>query len=207
MSTAYPPSLNSTLSAINFIDFSKEYYQFSPNVEKFVSEIKDDFLKDALKTFLTGAVRGHDLLRALRQRADERYEDSVAKIAELRSISKFLPAVGWAVAMSATFWLFGTGTGVENYVARSSFAFSCMMVGIFYGLTIMYYFVDPTVRKIEKYAFAVRVKDILIIESVSHLMRKNTAYEVFEAVNLNLPDEQKLVFNEFFTSKELQKAS
>lgn len=196
-----PPNLN---VLYELIDFSKEYYQFSPNLENFVAGIKDDFLKDSLKTFLGGAVRGHDMLRALRKRADARYEANVAKICDLRSISKFLPAVGWAVALCATFWLFGTGTSVENYMLRSSFAFTTIMVSIFYGLSVLYYFVEPTVLKIEKLAYAVRAKDILVIEAISHLMKKNTAYEVFEAVNLNLPEDKKLKYNEFFPSTELK---
>src|SRR5690606_8152140 len=56
-----------------FLEFAKAYEKYEPHVDAQVDRMTDDFVRDAAKVFMEGTVRGADLLRSLRQRAQTQY--------------------------------------------------------------------------------------------------------------------------------------
>ena len=183
------------------VDFAKKYYDLAPSIENDVNNMKDHFLRESLQTFLTGTVRGHELLRGLRRKADEKYEEELRNAQKIKATAKFLPVIGWIVALGAALWTFSTGHE-GAYLEYASRAFAFVVASVFYGLGVIYFVLEPTLDRVEKTAFSERVKNILIVEAISHLMKKQSAYEMFEAINVSLPPSAKLKFAQFFSDYE-----
>jgi flagellar motor component MotA len=191
--------------AQELIDFSREYYQYSPGLEKSVQTLRDSFLREAIVSYLAGAVRGHEWLRTLRQKAETYQVDEMQNMHKLERAAAFLPAIGWCVGLSSMYWFLMAGN--EGWVpSRMGVAFSYVLASIVYGLILHYVFIEPTASRLQRYAEESRRKNGFLIEGLSALAKKSSTLELYEAVNLMLPPNEKLDMKHFFNTEENKKA-
>ena len=191
-------------AARDFVLFAQDYNRFAPGLELQVDELRDPFLKHSLKTFLSGAVRGPELLRSLRQAADEYHEQENKEIDELRGIQRFLPAVGWMTTMIGLAWFFQAPSFGEHYMAQAGSVFTAVAGTVLYGLGMIYAVIDPILKKLTHSAYWNRRRNLMIIEGVSLLMKHKTAFEIYEHLNMTLKSEERFELEHILPDLESQ---
>lgn len=182
------------------LEFSKAYYEFSPAMQEKVAEIRDPFLRDSVGAFLHGGIVGHDLLRGLRQKADQKFESDIAILHDIHFVMRSLPALGWAVAIGSTIWMFNTGGGPITF-ERAASAFSMTLAAVFYGLGLTYMVAMPLMERIWRSARDERNKNCMIVEGLGHLIRKKSPFELYETIQVLLPDNIRPNFQQVFQEK------
>lgn len=168
------------------VAFAKEYYKLSPSLEYMAQNTKDVFLREALMAYLGGAVRGHDMLRALRTKADEQYKLHLDVIVRIQNMTKFLPAIGWVAALASAGWIFSE-SDASMFFYRAVTVFPYLLGAVVYGLSISYFIAEPTAHCVAAWAKIEREKNLLLIESLAQMIKKKSVYEWYETVNLTLP--------------------
>lgn len=198
-------SLHPRQSFAELMEFAKSYYEFSPSMQERVKAINDVFLRESVTSFLHGGIVGHELLRTLRQKADQKFENDIAVLHDIQFGVRTLPAVGWAVAIGSTIWMFNTG-GEAITFERAASAFSVTMAAVFYGLTITYLIVMPLMEKVWRGAREERSKNTLLVEALGHMMRKKSPFELYETIQVLIPDSLRPQWTTVFAEKLSGKA-
>lgn len=183
-----------------FLSFARAYYEFAPSLEERVKSYQDPFLREAVSAFLHGGIVGAELLRTLRQRTDQQFDADVTGMQDLQHIIRGLPAVGWAMAIAATIWLFNTG-GEPIAFERAGMAFSVCMAGAAYGLMLTYTVMMPAMEKVWRTAHENKAKNAALVDGLSHLMRKKNVFELYETIQVLLPEESRPKWAEVFPDK------
>jgi flagellar motor component MotA len=197
---SFAPNIQPRQSFLEFLEFARAYYDYAPSLEERIKGFQDPFLREAVGAFLHGGLVGHDLLRTLRQKADQRFELDMALMHDLNLTIRGLPVVGWALAICAAIWMFSGGAEAITF-QRAGTAFSVCLGGILYGVVLTYFMVMPIMEKMWRAARENRAKNCALIEGLGHLMRKQNAFELFETVQVLLPDNVKPQWGEVFADK------
>jgi flagellar motor component MotA len=190
----------------DLIRFANQHSRFAPGLELEVEDFQDNFLKYALRAYMTGAIRGSDLLRALRQSAEEHEGHDLSVLNELDSIRAFLPAMGWGTALLGLAWFFQADVGGHNYMASAGYVFAAVIAAVMYGLGLSYAVMRPLENKVLNEAEARRRKNQLVIEGVSLLMKNKSPFEIYEHLNLLLPNGLQLDLGEILPEVEARSA-
>jgi len=196
----FAPNVQPRQSFLEFLEFARAYYDYAPSLEERVKAFQDPFLREAVAAFLHGGLVGHDLLRTLRQKADQRFELDMALMHDLNLTMRGLPVVGWALAICGALWMFSGGAEAITF-ERAGTAFSMSLVGILYGVFISYFMVMPVMERMWRSARENRAKNCALIEGLGHLMRKQNAFELFETVQVLLPESVRPQWGEVFSDK------
>lgn len=184
----------------DLMDFARAYYEFSPDLEMKVRKIKDTFFREAATAFLHGGVVGNDLVNALNLKADKKFESEVAAIHDLHFHMRSLPAVGWAVAVGASIWMFNSGDAAIS-LERAGLAFAITMGAVFYGLFVTYVFSMPLMEKIWRAAHEERQKNALLAEGLAQVMRKKNPFELYEGMQMLIPEKNLPQWREVFSNQ------
>jgi len=184
---------------MEFLSFARAYYEFAPSLEERVKSYQDPFLRETVTAFLHGGIVGSDLLRTLRQRAEQKFETEVSLMHELQLVVRGLPVVGWALAIAATIWMFNTPEAVS--FQRVGLAFSVCMAGAAYGILLTYMVMMPLMEKIWRTAHENKAKNSALVDGLSHLMRKKNVFELYETIQVLLPEENRPKWAEVFPDK------
>lgn len=184
---------------VEFLNFARAYYEYAPSLEERVKSYSDPFLREIAVAFLHGGIVGADLLRTLRQRADQQFENELSVMNGMQMIVRSLPVVGWALAICASIWMFNTSEPVS--FQRVGIAFSVCMGGAAYGILLTYMFLMPMMEKMWQTAHQNREKNRALVDGLSHLMRKNNVFELYETIQVLLPEENRPKWLEVFPDK------
>lgn len=187
--TKVPTSGSPVVSTVKeIVSFSKDFSKFAPGLELIVEEVQDNFLKHSLRSFLTGAVRGPELLRSLRQAAEEYHHKDLSDIHELQKTVRFLPAVGWTVALLGMAWFFLSESNSQPYMVSAGLVFTAVLGTVIYGLCFNYFLIEPLMGRVRKQAVSSWKKNQLVIESVGLLMKSKSPFEIYEHLSLVCPE-------------------
>jgi flagellar motor component MotA len=191
----------------DMVHFTSQHNRFAPGLELEVDEYKDEFLKNALKAYMTGAIRGPDLLRTLRQAAEEREVIDLSGLDDLDSIRKFLPAMGWGAALLGLAWFFTEGHAEGmSYMQHAGYIFASVIAVVMYGLALSFFVLGPVEGHIIGKADATRRKNHLVIEGMSLILRKKSPFEVYEHLHLLLPPGVHVDLSDVLPAAETQSA-
>jgi len=195
MRTRFLKAESMNFSAQELVHFSRAFYKYSPGLEDRVENMKDAFLREALRSYLTGAVRGHEWLHILRAKAESYRLSLYTRLQDIHKLVTLLPALGWIIGISAI----GTYIidGPESWsTSKISFMYGAVLAAIVYGLCLFHLVVHPMALRIEQHARETYEKNVFLIQALGHLVRKKSTLELYESVNLLLPIDAKFDWSE-----------
>lgn len=181
--------------ARELLEFSRAYYRYAPGLEERVEAMKDTFLRESLRSYLTGAVRGHEWLHALRAKADGYRLSLYSRLQDISKLVTLLPALGWIMGLSALggYIFDGPSTWTTDRLVT---VYGTLLGAIVYGLCLFHFVVHPMAIRIEQHARETYEKNVFLLMIVAMLVRKKSTLELFESVNLLLPEGHKLEWTE-----------
>jgi len=185
--------------------FAESYQQCAPNLEAKIKLMTDGFVRTCAQAILDGTLRGHDLLKSLRQRAQTQYFEQMTQAKRLTRLNDSVPAVGWALSIMAAFWLLRNPQEISFDQVATGIGLLCAYAT--YALVFHYFVMAPAIRYVIYRARQERLKNLVVVEGVRQVMEKRQPYEILDVLNLSLPTEQRLEWSEVFPHGKREKAA
>jgi flagellar motor component MotA len=187
-------------SAASLIGFSQAYHNYSADMDELIHNTQDPFLKNALETVLNGSLRGHDLLKGLRLKAQTQYQEDVGKAYVIKKLQNFLPLIAWMVGIYSVLEVF-THVGESTLGLSTVWGVSLTLWAVFYGVVMSYFVVNPTFNYLMNQAKKNRQKNLMIIEGLGLVMKRKTPYEILESLNLAMPNPHMVDWRDVFAQE------
>jgi len=185
---------SATRELMNFI---AEYRAVSPALEDVVRDMKDHFLKDAVEIYLSGALRGHEFLKALRNRQQSEYQVDLEVQDQWTWISNVTPAVAWAAAIGSVLVIFERGLGPETALSIGQ----VVLGAVFYCVVFSFLLVEPLKRWQHSHARSAWAKNEALVLGIGMLLRDRDALEILEAINAQVDVPDKVEWDEAFGTR------
>ncbi|MCB0384100.1 MAG: hypothetical protein KDD43_01810, partial [Bdellovibrionales bacterium] len=184
-------------SVKELMGFISEYRAVSPSLEDIVREMKDSFLKESIEIYMSGALRGYEYLKALRNRQHYDFKREEQAQEQWAWISRVTPAVAWVVALGSVVYVWDKGLGPET-----SLIIGKIVLGtVFYCVAFNFVFVEPLRRWQVRNAEKEREKNEALVLGLSLLLRDRDSLEILEAVNAYLAQSEKVEWDEAFGTR------
>ncbi|MCC7405711.1 MAG: hypothetical protein IT288_15030 [Bdellovibrionales bacterium] len=188
----------SVTSAIReLMNFIAEYRAVSPSLEDVVRDMKDHFLKDAVEIYLSGALRGHEFLKALRNRQQSEYKVDLEVQDQWTWISRVTPAVAWVAAIGSVMVVFDQGLGQHTALVIGK----VVLGAVFYCVVFSFLLVEPLRRWQHAHARSEWEKNEALVLGIGMLLRDRDALEILEAINAQVDHPEKVEWDEAFGTR------
>ncbi|MCB0364617.1 MAG: hypothetical protein H6624_08695 [Bdellovibrionaceae bacterium] len=179
------------------MSFISEYRAVSPSLEDVVREMKDSFLKESIEIYLSGALRGYEYLKALRNRQHYDFKREEQAQEQWAWISRVTPAVAWVVALGSVMYVWDKGLGPQTSLVVGKIVLGT----VFYCIAFNFVFVEPLRRWQARKAEKDREKNEALVLGLSLLLRDRDSLEILEAVNAYLAQSEKVEWDEAFGTR------
>lgn len=168
-----------------------ESYRNGISLEKQVEETKDYFLKDAMKMLSEGMLDEDRSLKLMRKRADNLLDQHTKEAQKIKVLSKYPPAFG----------MMGTTIGMVVLLSNLSNKDAIKMVGpsmaiclitTLYGLILTNVVLIPVAENLMAASREVHLKNMIIVEGMRLLLKKDNPVAVAEELNTYLPPHERV---------------
>lgn len=154
----------------------------SVDFEKRVQESQDPFLKEAFTVLLDEVLGPQALLRVLRMRVNTIFQEHVEDMLRFRTIGKYPPAFGlMGTTLSMISLLQKLGQPGGQKLIGPSMALG--LVATFYGLALANLVFNPISENLHDRAKEIRLKNQIIVEGISLIMKNVNPLELAEELN------------------------
>jgi len=182
---------------LNFSDIISNLIQLSDmyvkgaSLDDLIAKSNDPFLKEAFELFKDGVKSEAGTIEMLKKRADNilfHYNEDANKI---KSVGKFPPAFGMMGTTIGMVVLLGN-LGGEDAMKTLGPAMAVCLITTLYGVIMANLFFVPIADNLKDSAKEIHLKNKIVLEAVSLIMKKTNPILLAEELNSFLPPSKRL---------------
>lgn len=173
------------------LQFSELYYNYSPDIQKYVNQVRDSYQKEVFRNFLVNRDLGMRAFDQIGILSDHFRNQLVWRADLLKEFSRSLPHLGWSLVLTAICVYFSGFSLSESKVVASSQFFGFSVVAVSYALLLDALLVQPWLRRLKYESEVFHSKDEILKLTVHNLLAGKTTVELKKNLDIYVQEQKR----------------